>query len=86
MSFPYKKVLVIGATSGIGEALAARLVQEKSRVIVVGRRHERLDAFVNKHGKDMASAVPFNVLEHDKIPSFAARCVDHSYKNGKLEI
>ena len=78
MSFPYKKVLVIGATSGIGEALAARLVQEKSRVIVVGRRQERLDAFVEKYGKDNASAVPFNILEHDKIPGFAARWVDYA--------
>ena len=76
MSFPYRKVLVIGATSGIGEALAARLVQEKSRVIVVGRRKERLDAFVNVHGKDNAAAVPFDILEHDKIPGFAARLVD----------
>ncbi len=73
MSFPYKKVLVIGATSGIGKALAARLVQEESRVIVVGRRKEKLDAFVDKHGKDNASFMPFNVLEHDKIPSFAER-------------
>ena len=77
MSFPYKKVLVIGATSGIGEALAARLVQEKSRVIVVGRRKERLDAFVDKYGKDSASAVPFDVLELEKIPGFAERSVDY---------
>ena len=86
MSFPYRKVLVIGATSGIGEALAARLVQEKSRVIVVGRRKERLDAFVDKYGKDNASAMPFDVLELDKIPSFAARfeAVTNSVRSTRL--
>jgi NADP-dependent 3-hydroxy acid dehydrogenase YdfG len=52
MSFKYNKVLVIGATSGIGYASAERLVQEGKKVIVVGRRKENLDAFVDKHGKD----------------------------------
>ena len=36
MPFQYKKVLVLGATSGIGRAMASRLVQEGSYVIVVG--------------------------------------------------
>lgn len=73
MPFPYKKVLVIGATSGIGEALAARIVEEGSSVIVVGRRKEKLEEFVHKHGKNKASAVPFDVTEMDKIPAFATK-------------
>lgn len=73
MPFPYKKVLVIGATSGIGEALAARIVEEGSSVIVVGRRKEKLEEFVHKHGKDKASAVPFDITEMDKIPAFATK-------------
>ena len=75
MAFPYKKVLVIGATSGIGEALASRIVQNGSSVIVTGRRKERLADFVHKHGKDKATAVPFDITELDKIPNFAAKCV-----------
>ncbi|KAF6218356.1 hypothetical protein HO133_005703 [Letharia lupina] len=70
MPFQYKKVLVIGATSGIGKALASRFVQEGSIVIVVGRRKENLEAFVHEHGKDKASAVPFDITELDKIPNF----------------
>ena len=73
MPFPYKKVLVIGATSGIGEALAARIIGEGSSVIVVGRRKEKLEEFVHKHGKDKASAVPFDITEMDKIPAFATK-------------
>ena len=61
MPFQYKKVLVIGATSGIGKALASRLVQEGSYVIVVGRRKENLEAFVHEHGSEKASAVPFQM-------------------------
>ncbi|KAI4246380.1 MAG: hypothetical protein L6R40_002048 [Gallowayella cf. fulva] len=71
MPFPYKRVLCIGATSGIGEALASRLVGEGANVIVVGRRKEKLEAFVHKHGKDKATAVPFDITELDKIPNFA---------------
>ncbi|KAL9103346.1 MAG: hypothetical protein Q9163_001612 [Psora crenata] len=72
MPFPYKKVLIIGATSGIGEALAARLVREGSSVIVTGRRKENLINFVHKHGKTKATAVPFDINELEKIPNFAA--------------
>ena len=74
MSFKYKRTLVIGATSGIGEALASRLVREGSKVIVVGRRQERLDSFVKSHGADKASAVSFDVTQMEKIPEFAAKC------------
>lgn len=75
MAFPYQKVLVIGATSGIGEALASRIVQNGSSVIVTGRRKERLAEFVQKHGKDKATAVPFDITQLDKIPNFAAKYV-----------
>ncbi|MCJ1450904.1 hypothetical protein MMC28_001238 [Mycoblastus sanguinarius] len=70
MPFPYKRVLVIGATSGIGLAMASRLVKEGSSVVVVGRRKENLEAFVHEHGKDKASAVPFDISELQKIPNF----------------
>ena len=73
MPFPYKKILVIGATSGIGEALASRFVQEGCSVIVVGRRKEKLAEFVQKHGEDKASAVPFDITEMEKIPAFVTK-------------
>lgn len=73
MPFPYKKVLVIGATSGIGEALASRLIKEGSTVIAVGRRKDKLEEFVHKHGKDKASAVPFDITELEKIPNFMTK-------------
>lgn len=73
MPFPYKRVLVVGATSGIGASLADRMVKEGSHVIVVGRRKEALEDFVHKHGKDKASAVPFDITELDKIPNFVIK-------------
>ena len=76
MPFQYKRILVVGATSGIGEALAAKFVEGGSKVIVVGRRKERLEDFVHKYGKDNATAVPFDITEMDKIPNFVTKYVD----------
>ncbi|RAL10255.1 putative short-chain dehydrogenase/oxidoreductase, partial [Aspergillus homomorphus CBS 101889] len=72
MSFPFKKVLIIGATSGIGKALATKLVQNGTPVIVAGRRKKNLDAFVAQHGSDNVHAAVFDVMQLDKIPQFAS--------------
>jgi NADP-dependent 3-hydroxy acid dehydrogenase YdfG len=75
MSFPYKTVLVLGATSGIGLALAEKMIENGSHVIAVGRRKENLESFVSKHGKDKASSVAFDITDLSSIPSFAESCV-----------
>ena len=61
---------MIGATSGIGAAMASRLVEEGSKVIAVGRRQDRLDEFVHKHGKDKTSAVRFDINDTEKMDGF----------------
>ncbi|KAF2435647.1 short-chain dehydrogenase/ reductase-like protein [Tothia fuscella] len=72
MGFTYKKVLVVGATSGIGWALSERLISNGVKVIVVGRRKEKLDEFVKKHGNEKASSFVFDISKLDGIPRFAA--------------
>lgn len=67
MPFKYKHVLVIGATSGIGEALAAKLVQNGIHVIIAGRRQDKLDAFVEKYGSERVIAKVFDVMQLDKV-------------------
>ncbi|KAH7333342.1 oxidoreductase [Rhexocercosporidium sp. MPI-PUGE-AT-0058] len=67
MSFPYKHVLLIGATSGIGYGMAERLARSGVEVTAVGRRKDRLDAFVAEHGSDVASAAPFDIGDLGKI-------------------
>lgn len=71
-NFPYKKILVLGATSGIGEGLAARFIKEGRQVIVLGRRAENLEQFVKTHGADKASSITFDITQLDKIPAFVA--------------
>ncbi|PNS20314.1 Zinc-type alcohol dehydrogenase-like protein [Sphaceloma murrayae] len=71
MPFQYRKVLVVGASSGIGEALASKFVSEGSKVIVVGRRRENLDKFVSSHGADKSTALTFDITDLAGIPKFA---------------
>jgi short-subunit dehydrogenase involved in D-alanine esterification of teichoic acids len=74
MSTPlYKKALIIGATSGIGEALANKLVSHGTKVVVVGRRQDRLDRVVVSLGPDNATGVTFDITQLTEIPSFAAK-------------
>lgn len=66
MGFDYKKVLLIGSTSGIGAALAETLVQNGVFVIGVGRRKERLEDFVQKHGSSKTDRRVYDVNDTDK--------------------
>lgn len=75
MPFKYHKILVIGATSGIGAAMADRLVQEGSQVIAVGRRQGRLDDFVRRHGNHKASAANFDITNRQNMDEFVEELV-----------
>ena len=61
--------------SGIGEALAEKLLQEGSQGIAVGRRKEKLEELVHRNGKDKVSAVPFDITNLDAIPIFMTKYV-----------
>ncbi|XXH01950.1 hypothetical protein Hte_008313 [Hypoxylon texense] len=67
----YHKALIIGATSGIGQALAAKLYDEGGSVVVTGRRKERLDAFVAAH-PGRSSAATVDITQLASLPAFAA--------------
>ena len=67
MAFGYKKVLIIGATSGIGKTLADKIVQNGSKLIVAGRRKENLDEIVRRYGSDKVSAKTFDVMQLEKV-------------------
>lgn len=67
MVFSYKKVLIIGATSGIGKTLADKVITNGSKLIVAGRRKENLDAIVQLHGGDKVSAKAFDVMQLEQV-------------------
>ncbi|KAL7933277.1 NAD(P)-binding protein [Trichoderma chlorosporum] len=75
MVFQYKRVLLVGATAGIGAAMADKLIAEGSKVIAVGRRQERLDAFVAKHGAESASGIRFDITDRAGLDDFVNKVV-----------
>ncbi|RDW72676.1 putative short-chain dehydrogenase/oxidoreductase [Aspergillus mulundensis] len=73
MPFNYNKVLIIGATSGIGRAFATKLVENNIPVVISGRREENLQEFIRQHGSDKVTAKVFDVTKLETIPQFAAK-------------
>ena len=76
MGFNYKRVLILGATSGIGRALAERFVSAGAFVIVTGRRQERLDEFVKANGSSKAIGIKFDISDLSSFPSFIKNVTD----------
>jgi 3-hydroxy acid dehydrogenase/malonic semialdehyde reductase len=58
-----KVALITGATAGFGAATARRFVKEGHKVVITGRRQERLDAMVRELGTANCLALNFDVSD-----------------------
>jgi NADP-dependent 3-hydroxy acid dehydrogenase YdfG len=64
-------VFVTGATAGFGEATARRFAKEGAKVVITGRRRERLEELANELG-DKAHAVAFDVQDEKAVQEAVA--------------
>lgn len=71
---PEKTAWIIGASSGLGAALATRLVNEGYQVAISARRAERLQEMVSRQPKMHAFA--FDVADHDATTACAKEILD----------
>jgi 3-oxoacyl-[acyl-carrier protein] reductase len=75
-------VAITGATAGIGAAATNQLVESGAKVVVGGRRQDRLDELVDRHGSASVIGVQMDV----QSPADNARLVDAAVSGfGRLD-
>jgi serine 3-dehydrogenase (NADP+) len=60
-------ILITGATSGFGAAAVERFLADGWRVVATGRRAERLQALVERHGSARLHAAAFDIRDADAM-------------------
>ena len=73
MDLAGKTAVVTGASSGIGRAVAQRLVDAGARVALVGRSEERLREAASDWPSDAWLTLPCNVRDSTAVQAMAAR-------------
>ena len=73
MSLAGRRVLVTGASSGIGRAVAQLVARLDGRVVATGRDAGRLAATVETLAGEGHEAIPFDLGEIDAIPPFVQK-------------
>ncbi len=68
-NFLEKRIWVIGASSGIGEACATALIVAGAKVALSSRRAERLNALVQFGGKEQTLVLPLDVTHQEQLES-----------------
>lgn len=72
-----KTALITGATSGIGRATARRLAEDKIRLVLCGRRKDRLEALVEELGNITdIHTLQFDVRDKAKVEQAIANLPD----------
>lgn len=81
-----KRVLVTGASSGIGEACAAAFAREGALVIMAARRRDRLDAVAARLGSECGATVEVHSLDVRDRAAVERVAADIGNRHGALDI
>jgi NAD(P)-dependent dehydrogenase (short-subunit alcohol dehydrogenase family) len=78
MSLAGQRVVIIGASAGVGEATASAFAAAGASVIITGRSKERLDAAVQRIGQG-AEAREFDAADDEAVREFfgSSGTIDH---------
>ena len=68
MNFKNKKILVTGATGGIGDSIVKKFLSLDASVLGTGTNNEKLEALKKNYPK--IETIKFDISEHEKIDEF----------------
>ena len=68
MNLKNKKILITGATGGIGKCLIEKFYNFESNIVATGTNEDKLNKLKNKYPKIITKK--FKLDEHDKIEEF----------------
>ena len=68
MNLKNKKIIITGATGGIGNSLVKRFIDNGSTVLATGTKEEKLNKLKNQFKNIQVEK--FNLEDHTKIESF----------------
>jgi len=80
-SFQGKRILVTGASSGIGRSTAILLSQLGAQVVLIGRDERKLQNTVAQMSRDGHRYIPFDLCEFDQYDRLIMDCVS----GGKID-
>ncbi|HIE25288.1 MAG TPA: SDR family NAD(P)-dependent oxidoreductase [Anaerolineales bacterium] len=76
---PKKRAILVGASSGIGAALAHRLVDEGYQIALLARREEMLSTLTDeinaKHGETRAIYYVHDVTDYETVPELLSKII-----------
>ncbi|HNK64477.1 MAG TPA: SDR family NAD(P)-dependent oxidoreductase [Anaerolineales bacterium] len=75
---PRRRAIVVGASEGMGAALARRLAKEGYRIALVARQKDKLTALcaeINQAGETHALAYPHDVSHYAEVPGLLQKIV-----------
>ena len=78
-----KVVLIMGASSGIGEATTKKLAQEGAKLVIAARREDRLKALVESLPNTDISCMVADVTNKDEVESVVDFAVE---KHGRVDV
>ncbi|SHR48690.1 short-chain dehydrogenase/reductase SDR [Mycobacteroides abscessus subsp. abscessus] len=78
-----KVVLIMGASSGIGEATTKKLAQEGAKLVIAARREDRLKALVESLPNTDISYMVADVTNKDEVESVVDFAVE---KHGRVDV
>jgi len=81
INFQNKKIIITGATGGIGGALVEKFINLNGTVLATGTKNEKLEAIKKKHSS--CKIKKFDISEHSRIENFIE---DASLELGGLDI